>query len=129
MYTDFVTIFIFLIVGLFMVPLMMGVGRLLRPNHPDEKKLSTYECGELTVGPSWVQFNLRFYLIGILFLIFDVEVAVMFPIAVVFKKWVAAGTGIFIFLEIFIFIGILLLGFIYAWMKGDLAWIKPARKM
>ncbi|HBQ20707.1 MAG: hypothetical protein A2Z91_07045 [Deltaproteobacteria bacterium GWA2_38_16] len=130
MYTQFTTILLFLIIGACMVPLILLVGRYLRPANPDPKKLSTYECGELPKGNSWVQFNLRFYVIAILFLIFDVEIAFMFPVAVTFRQWVTSSQakGVLIFSEIILFIAILLIGFVYAWTKGDFEWIKGLQK-
>ena len=129
MYTQFTTILIFLIIGAGMVPLILLIGKFLRPSNPDPKKLTTYECGEQPVGGSWVQFNLRFYVIAILFLIFDVEVVLMFPIAVTFRQWMTsqAGQGLLVFAEVALFIGILLIGFAYAWVKGDFEWIKTTR--
>ncbi len=129
MYTQFATILIFLIIGVCMVPLILLVGKLLRPHNPDPKKLTTYECGEESVGSSWVQFNLRFYVIAILFLIFDVEVILMFPVGVTFRQWMTsqAGKGLLVFAEVALFIGILLIGFAYAWVKGDFEWIKTIR--
>ena len=130
MYTQFTTILVFLIVGLLIVPAMLWVGKILRPNRPDEGKTSTYECGEIPIGGSWVQFNLRFYVIAILFLIFEVEVVLMLPVATMFKQWMASqdANSFLVFLEIVIFISILLVGFAYAWVKGDLAWIRPHPK-
>ena len=112
-----------------MVPLILLVGKVLRPSNPDPKKLTTYECGEEPVGGSWVQFNLRFYVIAILFLIFDVEVVLMFPVAATFREFVTsqAGKGLWVLAEVALFIGILLIGFAYAWVKGDFEWIKTIR--
>src|SRR3989338_7358770 len=129
MYSQFATILIFLIIGACMVPLILLVGKLLRPSNPDPKKFTTYECGEEPVGGSWVQFNLRFYVIAILFLIFDVEVVLMFPVAATFRQWATsqAGKGFLVLAEVALFIGILLIGFAYAWVKGDFEWIKTIR--
>jgi NADH-quinone oxidoreductase subunit A len=120
MFFDFVTAFIFLIVGAAFVGVNLAVSRLLQPRHPTAIKLSTYECGELPVGQSWIQFNNRFYVIALVFLIFDVEIAFLFPWAVVFKD-----LGLFAFIEAIIFIAILLVGLAYVWRKGDLEWDKP----
>ena len=130
MYTQFVTILIFLIVGALIVPAMLLVGKILRPHNPNAKKLSTYECGEIPIGDSWVQFNLRFYVIAILFLIFEVEVALLLPIAVIFKSSLLSPQmgSLLVLTEIGIFIAILLIGFAYAWYKGDFEWIKPIPK-
>jgi NADH-quinone oxidoreductase subunit A len=120
MFFDFVTAFVFLIVGAAFVGLNLAISRLLQPRHPTAVKLSTYECGELPVGQSWIQFNNRFYVIALVFLIFDVEIAFLFPWAVVFKD-----LGLFAFIEAVIFIAILLVGLAYVWRKGDLEWDKP----
>lgn len=130
MYTDFITILIFLLVGALIVPLMLLVGKTLRPHHPYKEKLIPYECGELPVGNSWVQFNLRFYVIAILFLIFEVEVVLMLPVATMFKKWMSGSPALafLIFLEIVFFVLILILGFAYAWTKGDFEWIRPSQR-
>jgi len=120
MYFDFTTAFIFLVVGSAFIAINLIISRLLQPRHPSAVKLSTYECGELPVGQSWIQFNNRFYVIALVFLIFDVEIAFLFPWAVVFKE-----LGLFAFIEALIFIGILLVGLAYVWRKGDLEWDKP----
>lgn len=120
MFFDFATAFIFLVVGSAFIAANLIISRLLQPRHPSAIKLSTYECGELPVGQSWIQFNNRFYVIALVFLIFDVEIAFLFPWAVVFKE-----LGLFAFIEALIFIGILLVGLAYVWRKGDLEWDKP----
>lgn len=120
MFFDFATAFIFLVVGSAFIAVNLIISRLLQPRHPSAIKLSTYECGELPVGQSWIQFNNRFYVIALVFLIFDVEIAFLFPWAVVFKE-----LGLFAFIEALIFIGILLVGLAYVWRKGDLEWDKP----
>jgi NADH-quinone oxidoreductase subunit A len=97
----------------------MTVGRILRPHRPTPEKLSTYECGEETIGTAWIQFNVRFYIVALIFLIFDVEIAVLFPWAAIFKE-----VGLLALLEILIFVGILVVGFAYVWVKGDLEWLK-----
>lgn len=117
---DFAMAFTFLIVGAAFIGVNLLISRLLQPRHPTAVKLSTYECGELPVGQSWIQFNNRFYVIALIFLIFDVEIAFLFPWAVVFKS-----LGLFAFIEALIFVGILLVGLAYVWRKGDLAWDKP----
>ncbi|MBU2600470.1 NADH-quinone oxidoreductase subunit A [bacterium] len=94
------------------------VNWLLRPSNPSFKKLSSYECGEIPVGTSWIQFNIRYYLFALIFVIFDVEIVFLFPWAVVFKQ-----LGLFAFVEMVVFIAILLVGLLYAWKKGVLKWI------
>lgn len=90
-------------------------------------KLSTYECGETPVGPAWFRFNNRFYLVAILFLVFDVEVALMFPILAHFTSFIRDGVGGTALVKIVVFAGTLALGLVYAAKKGDLAWNKSVR--
>jgi NADH-quinone oxidoreductase subunit A len=99
----------------------------LRPSNPQVRKLSTYECGEPAMGSAWVNFNIRFYIVALIFIIFEVEIAFIFPVASVFRRWLEGGQGVFAFFEILIFVGILFLGLVYAWVKGDLEWVKKVR--
>ena len=122
------TILVFLVGALFIVAFHMGLSRLLRPHRPSAAKLTTYECGEEPIGTSWVQFNVRFYTIALIFLVFDIEAVFMFPVAAVFKQYVDGGLGWFALIEILIFLGILIVGLAYVWVKGDLEWIKPKRE-
>ena len=87
-------------------------------------KLESYECGEVPEGSAWVKFNVRFYIIALIFLIFDVEVIFLFPWAVVFKELSETGFGFLAFIEMFIFVSIVIVGFAYVWVKGDLDWVK-----
>jgi len=102
----------------------LTIGKILRPSTPTPEKSEIYECGEHAVSQAWFNFNPRFYIVALVFLIFDVEVAFTYPVAVVFKKWVADGAGWFAFGELFLFVGILVLGLAYVWRKGDLEWIR-----
>ncbi|WP_437577294.1 NADH-quinone oxidoreductase subunit A [Sorangium sp. So ce887] len=102
-------------------------GKLLRPNNMYAGKLETYECGEAPVGPAWFNFNPRFYIIALVYIIFDVEIAFIYPVAAVFKRWVDQGSGLFALIEIFLFVAILMLGFVYVWVKGDLNWIRAIK--
>ncbi|MBD3274355.1 MAG: NADH-quinone oxidoreductase subunit A [Candidatus Marinimicrobia bacterium] len=119
MYFDFLTIFTFLLAGGVLVAILLYVAKLFRPHRPQAQKYLTYECGEEIEGPSWVQFNIRFYVIALIFIIFDVEIIFLFPWAVVFKQ-----LGLFAFIEMLIFISILLVGLAYAWRRGDLDWVR-----
>lgn len=122
---DFVTIFVFILVGLAFAALALLVARWLRPSNPSPAKLSTYECGELPRGSSWVRFNVRFYLIALFFIVFDVEVVFLYPWAVVFKQlFPHPQLGALLFWEMMIFLGILTVGLAYIWIKGDLDWVK-----
>ena len=121
---DFAAVLIFLIVGLLVVYSMILISSLVQRKNPTPGKLSTYECGETPIGSSWIQFNIRFYVIALIFIIFDVEVAFILPCAAVFKDWILHDRGMTAFLEIAIFVVILLAGLAYVWAKGDLNWVK-----
>ena len=124
MLTEFGRVLIFLITGGVFVAGGMVVAWLLRPNRPYPSKLATYECGETPIGDTRVRFNIRFYVVALIFLIFDVEVVFLFPWATVYKSlgWSA-------FLEMMVFLAILLVGYAYVWRNGDLDWDKPAPKI
>ncbi|MFQ6614377.1 MAG: NADH-quinone oxidoreductase subunit A [Fidelibacterota bacterium] len=119
MYRDFGTIFLFLLLGIILIAVILLLQRLIAPSNPSTDKQSTYECGEVAEGSAWVQFNIRFYVIALIFLIFDVEMVFMYPWAVVFKE-----LGLFAFVEMAIFLVILLIGLAYVWRKADLDWVK-----
>ncbi len=120
MLSQFGIVLLFFIVGALVVIAALFTARLLRPDRPSAEKLSTYECGEEPIGDSWVKFNVRFYIIALIFLIFDVEVVVLFPWALVYQK-----LGMFAFVEMMIFLAILIAGYAYVWVKGDLDWDRP----
>jgi len=128
MYFQFANVLVFTLLGLGLGVLMLGLGKLLRPHNPHPRKLATYECGELPTGSAWINFNLRFYLIALVFVIFDVEVAFIYPVVVVFRDWLMRGQGGFALAEILLFLGILFVGLVYVWVKGDLEWIKRVPK-
>ena len=120
MYQDFLPIIIFTILGVALIGLPLVLQYLLSPrNNKGGEKLTSYECGELPEGSAWVKFNIRFYVIALIFLIFDVEIVFLFPWAVVYQE-----LGLLAFVEAFIFVLILVVGFIYIWAKGDLDWVK-----
>jgi NADH-quinone oxidoreductase subunit A len=120
MLTEFGRIFVFLLVGVVFVAGGLAVAWLIRPRRWYPGKLTTYECGETPVGDAIVKFNIRFYVVALIFLIFDVEVVFLFPWAIVFQK-----LGMYAFVEMMIFLAILLIGYAYVWVKGDLEWDKP----
>ena len=117
-------ILVFLGLGLGFLIMTLTLGRVLRPNVLEDDKLDIYECGEKPTTQAWFNFNPRFYIVALVFLIFDVEVAFTYPVGVVFRQWVAAGAGMLAFWELFLFMGILVLGLAYVWAKGDLEWIR-----
>ncbi len=116
---EYATVLVFIVLGAVTVFLMLTLTRLLAPTAPSEAKASTYECGEVPVGSSWVQFNIRFYVVALIYIIFAVEVALLYPWAVVFQR-----LGLLAFVEAFIFIVILLAGLAYLWKEGDLDWVR-----
>ena len=120
MYFDWANVLVFSIVACLFAFGSLTIGRVLRPNKPTAEKLTTYECGEEAIGSAWVQFNVRFYIVALIFLIFDVEIAVLLPWTVIFKQ-INPGLAL---VEILVFVGILVAGFIYVWAKGDLEWLK-----
>jgi NADH-quinone oxidoreductase subunit A len=120
-------ILFFIAVGTAIPLLLLTVGKLLRPAVPEKDKLEIYECGEVPLEKAWFNFNPRFYIVALVFLIFDVEVAFTWPVAAVFKRYVALGQGALAFGELFVFIAILLLGLAYVWKHGDLEWIRRTR--
>ena len=121
---QFANVLVFFGFALLLSGLMLGLGALLRPSNPQPSKLSTYECGEPPSGPAWINFNIRFYLVALVFVIFDVELAFVYPVVAVFKDWVARGEGLFAFVELGLFLAILMVGLVYVWVKGDLEWLK-----
>lgn len=122
-------ILIFAIGGALFISVTLLVSRLIRPNRPSEAKLMTYESGEAPQGIAWIQFNMRFYVLALIFLLFEVEIVFLFPWSTVFanSNLNAQTNGAwawFAFTEMLIFILILVVGLIYVWKKGHLDWVK-----
>jgi NADH-quinone oxidoreductase subunit A len=103
-------------------------GHFLRPSAPTREKAMIYECGEKPIGQAWFNFNPRFYLIALVFVIFEVEIAFMFPVASVYKSFIEKGQGLLAFAEIFVFVAILAVGLAYVWAMGDLEWVKGLKQ-
>ncbi|MHB1565425.1 MAG: NADH-quinone oxidoreductase subunit A [Acidiferrobacter sp.] len=114
---NYLPILIFIVVGILVGVLPMAMGRLLAPHHPDAAKLSPYECGFEAFEDSRMKFDVRYYLVAILFIVFDLEIAFLFPWAVALHHIGRPG-----FLAMALFLGILVVGFIYEWRKGALEW-------
>jgi len=112
------------IIAIVFVSAMFGLQKLLAPSNPFARKLTPYECGEPPTGRAWINFNVRFYVIALIFVVFEVEVAFVYPIAAVFLDWVKSGHRLYALSEILIFLLILFVGLIYVWAKHDLEWIK-----
>ena len=125
MYRDFLPVIFFIFLAIALVALPLVIQYIVSPRHnkTDDKQMS-YECGEVPEGSAWVKFNVRFYVIALIFIIFDVEVIFLFPWAVIFQELSANGLGLLAFVEMFIFVLILIVGFAYVWVKGDLDWVK-----
>ena len=112
---------IFLAFGFGIVLVNLIVSGLVRPSLPNEEKGAIYECGEPTIGESWVQFDLRFYIVALFYLVFDVEVALIYPWAVVFREF--PGEALLVGLP---FLGIVVIGYAYEWYSGSLDWVRSS---
>jgi len=131
--SEFSEVLLFIIGGILFVLSALIVSWLVRPHRPNPEKLSTYESGEEPIGTAWTQFNLRFYIIALIFLLFEVELVFLFPWATIFARKdlmeITNGMwGWFSMIEMTIFILILAIGLAYAWINGFLDWIKPDPK-
>jgi NADH-quinone oxidoreductase subunit A len=120
MLTEFGKAFIFILLAAIFVVAIVYLSKLIRPARPTKEKLTTYECGENPEGSPWIKFNIRFYVVALIFLIFDVEVVLLIPWALGYKAFGMTG-----FLVGLIFLVLLGLGMAYEWRKGDLEWEKP----
>lgn len=123
MLTEFGKIFIFMLMAGGFVLIAIAAAMLIRPDRPTKEKQMTYECGENPEGTPWVKFNIRFFVVALIFLIFDVEVVLLFPWALIYKDFGFYGFAVGI-----IFLLVLTLGMAYEWRKGDLEWARPQPK-
>jgi NADH-quinone oxidoreductase subunit A len=117
MLNNYIPILIFLVVGVLFGIMPMVIGRLVGPHRPDKEKNSSYECGFEPFEDSRMKFDVRYYLVAILFIVFDLEIAFLFPWAVALQDIGMAG-----FVAMVVFLGVLVVGFIYEWKKGALEW-------
>ena len=117
MLAEYFPILLFIAVGIAVGVAPMVLGRVLAPHRPDPEKLSPYECGFEAFEDARMKFDVRYYLVAILFILFDLEIAFLFPWAVVVNE-----IGMFGFLSMILFLAILVVGFVYEWMKGALEW-------
>lgn len=117
MLANYLPILIFIVIGVLVGVMPMALGRLFAPHHPDAAKLSPYECGFEAFQDSRMKFDVRYYLVAILFIVFDLEIAFLFPWAVALRQIGRSG-----FLAMVLFLSILVVGFVYEWMKGALEW-------
>jgi NADH-quinone oxidoreductase subunit A len=134
MYFDYLNVLVFASVGLVFVFANLIVASILRPQRKTAVGLETYECGEETIGDAWIQFDIRYYTVALVYVIFAVEIAFLFPWALVLGDSVAgegaargSGIGVFALVEGLLFIAILFLGLAYVWAKGDLDWVLSYR--
>ena len=126
-------ILLFIIVGIIFIVVTLFVSKLIRPHRPNAEKLTTYESGEEAIGSAWPQFNIRFYIIALIFLLFEAEIVFLFPWSTIFanKELIAETSGAwgwFSLIEMVVFILVLALGLAYAWKNDHLDWIKPEPK-
>ena len=117
MLENYLPILIFIVIGAVVGAAMIGMGFVLSPNRPDSEKNSPYECGFEAFEDSRMKFDVRYYLVAILFIIFDLEIAFLFPWAVVLDQIGMVG-----FIAMMVFLAVLVIGFIYEWKKGALEW-------
>ena len=132
--TEIGAVLIFLISGPILLLVLLGLGRLVRLNRPSREKNTAYESGEEPVGSPWGKFNLRFYVIALLFLLFDVELVFLYPWATISanKELSAATDGSWPWImlgELLVFLAVLSLGLAYAWANGYLEWARPEPKV
>lgn len=120
----YMPVVILVTIAIIMVLGALLVGGLIRPSNPTKLKETAYECGEEPVGVAWSNFHVRFYVLALVFIIFDVEGALLFPVAVVFRKLNDVGMGTPVFVSFLLFVGVLIEGIVYCWKKGDLDWVK-----
>ena len=117
MLAEYFPVLLFILVGLVVGAAPVILGWVLAPHRPDPEKLSPYECGFEAFEDARMKFDVRYYLVAILFILFDLEIAFLFPWATVIND-----IGLFGFLSMMMFLGILVVGFVYEWMKGALEW-------
>lgn len=116
--TDYTFIGLFVIIAILFPIIALALAFIIRPKKPNPVKSSTYECGLETIGETWVQFRVQYYIYALVFVIFDIETVFLYPWAVAYNK-----LGLFALVEMFIFLVILFGGLIYAWRKGALEWV------
>jgi NADH-quinone oxidoreductase subunit A len=123
MLQNYLPVLIFVLVGLAFGVVPIVLGWLVAPNRPDSEKLSPFECGFAPFEDARMKFDVRYYLIAIIFILFDLEIAFLFPWATIFKEIVSTPqVKFFGFIEMIVFLAILVVGYIYAWAKGALDW-------
>lgn len=120
----FIPVVIMMALAVIIYVLALGISSLIAPKKFETNKDLAYECGEQPVGSAWAMFNVRFYVVGLIFIIFDVESVLMFPVTSVYKMFTLNGNGFYALDILLSFIAILAIGIVYCWRKGDLDWVK-----
>ncbi len=123
---DFGLVLVFVLVAVGFAFGGVTLSRVLGPRAPNPEKASIYECGERPIGVAWFNFNPRFYLVALVFVIFEVDIALTFPVVAVYRRWVEASPRLawVAFVELALFTAILVVGLAWAWAHGDLEWVK-----
>jgi NADH-quinone oxidoreductase subunit A len=124
MLREYGAVLIFSVLSTGFIFVLLLIGKLIRPDRPNAMKNSPYECGEVPVGNAWINFNIRYYILALIFLLFDVEIALILPVATVYKEWLGSGFGLYALIELLLFVAILVVALVYAWGRGDLNWVK-----
>ena len=122
MLNDYLPIAILVVLATGLGALVVGLGHAFGPRRPTERKSNPYESGMTPIGPGTRRIPIRFYMVAVLFILFDIEVVFFLPFAVVLNRFVENGLGWFLLIEMTVFFLILLVGYVYAWKKGALEW-------
>lgn len=124
MIEDFAAVLVFALLGAAFVFGNLFLGWIVRPRKPNSEKQTIYECGEPTIGSTWIRFNSRFYTVALVYLLFDVEVVVLVPAMLVLREVTKAGMGLVALGSLTVFLALLVLGLAYEWYYGNLDWIR-----
>ncbi len=123
MYSEFAPVLVFMLLGVVFVAGSLVFGWFVRSSKPNPAKNSIYECGEPTIGSAWIRYNSRFYNVALVYLLFDVEVVVLVPIALVLRELAISGTAMVAVIGLLAFLILLVVGLAYEWFWGNLDWI------
>ena len=120
--SDYLPLLVLLVIAVILAASLVGISWILGPKKPSAAKLAPYECGVTPVGSARERFPVKFYLIAMLFIVFDIETVFLYPWAVMFTRWNSHSLQVFSLLEMVVFIAILFVGYIYVWQKGAFEW-------
>ena len=126
MYFEFAAVLVFMLLGTLFLVGGLVFGWLVRPRKPSVAKSTIYECGEPTIGSPWIRYNSRFYTVALVYLLFDVEVVILVPAALVLREMAGAGAAWAALVGLLVFLAVLTLGLVYEWFYGNLNWIGEA---